>query len=330
MKKVDSDIVSSVVAGNRQALAKVITLLESKLPAHRSEAEAALCKLMPHAGKSIRIGITGPPGVGKSTFIEALGLNFIQKKHSVAVLAVDPSSPITGGSILGDKTRMDNLARDLNAFVRPSPSSGNLGGVTRHTREAIVACEAAGFEIVIVETVGVGQSEVIVASMVDIFVALQLPNSGDELQGIKKGLLELADLVVVNKADGDALVAANLAKADLERAVSLVRSEPSGIPKVLLASSTLGTGINDVDAAIHDFVSVQNKSSNFLNRRSKQAIEWFHAEIGEQLRERLEHNLSYIKLLGKAEESAAKGTIPGSIAARQIIDDVFAAGGFSF
>jgi LAO/AO transport system kinase len=262
--------------------------------------------------------------VGKSTFIEALGLKLLESARKVAVLTVDPSSPITGGSILGDKTRMDSLARDPRAYIRPSPSSGNLGGVTRHTREVIITCEAAGFDTVIVETVGVGQSEVVVASMVDIFVALQLPNSGDELQGIKKGILELADLVVVNKADGGLLQAARQAKADLERAVALVRQGDEPLPKVLLTSSTAGSGISEVAAAIFDFVTSQRSGSKFERRRSAQAISWFRAELGEQLRERLEREPKYLSLVGAAETSVASGRTPGSIAARKLIDEVFA------
>jgi len=322
------EVVTKVIAGDRLALAKVITLLESALSSHRSEAETVLTQLMPHAGKSIRIGISGPPGVGKSTFIEALGLYFLENSHRVAVLAVDPSSPISGGSILGDKTRMDNLARDSRAFVRPSPSRGSLGGVTRHTREAIVACEAAGFDIVMVETVGVGQSEVMVASMVDVFVAMQLPNSGDELQGIKKGILELADLVVVNKADGKLLDAAKIAKADLERALSLVHTAERGPQKVLLTSSVAGntaqSGVAGVAAAILDCVNAAKKNAQFVQRRSQQAVGWFHAELGEQLRERLESEPAFKPLFEKAEIGAAQGKVPGSIAARELIGEVFA------
>ena len=318
-----AELVAKVVSGNRLALAKVVTLLESKRASHRTSAEAILSSLMPHAGNSIRIGISGPPGVGKSTFIEALGLHFLSKNQNVAVLAIDPTSPITGGSILGDKTRMDLLARDPRAFIRPSPSSGNLGGVTRHTREAIVACEAAGFKTILVETVGVGQSEVAVASMVDVFVALQLPNSGDELQAIKKGILELADIVVVNKADGGLLPAAKLAKAELERAISLVRSEEGGIPKVLLASSISGNGIPEVYSEIEARVHAQKKISHFGKRRSEQALAWFHAEIGEQLKDRLESLPRYQSLISDAETSAATGKIPGSTAARLLIESVF-------
>jgi len=323
MNAIDS---ARVLEGNRLALAKIITLLESKQESHRAPAEKALTELMPHSGNSVRIGISGPPGVGKSTFIEAIGLRLLDEGHKVAVLAVDPTSPLTGGSILGDKTRMDRLARDNRAFVRPSPSSGNLGGVTRHTREAIVACEAAGFDTIIVETVGVGQSEVVVASMVDVFIALQLPNAGDELQGIKKGILELADVVVVNKADGNLMAAAKLAKADLERAISLVRAEEKNPPKVLLSSSICNpepTGFTEISREIADFVARQKKSAGFAARRTAQAVKWFRSELGEQLLERMERDPQFQSLVGKAESSAAQGKVPGSIAARILVDHVF-------
>ncbi|MFZ5603690.1 MAG: methylmalonyl Co-A mutase-associated GTPase MeaB, partial [Pseudomonadota bacterium] len=212
----------ALLQGNRRALAKAITLTESKLDSHRQEAQQLLESLLPHTGNSIRIGITGIPGVGKSTFIEAFGLHLIRAGKKVAVLAVDPSSPITGGSILGDKTRMEVLSQQENAFIRPSPSGGALGGVAQKTRESMLLCEAAGYDVILVETVGVGQSEYEVASMVDFFLVLMLPNAGDELQGIKKGILELADAIVINKADGAARAMADQARHHYNNALSIL------------------------------------------------------------------------------------------------------------
>ncbi|MCZ6785515.1 MAG: methylmalonyl Co-A mutase-associated GTPase MeaB, partial [Proteobacteria bacterium] len=234
-------------AGDRRSIARAITLLESTRSDQSQLGRAILEALVPDTGGAIRVGITGSPGVGKSTFIEALGLRLIGAGHRVAVLAVDPSSPVTGGSILGDKTRMERLAQREEAFIRPSPSGGSLGGVAQRTREAMMVCEAAGYDVVLVETVGIGQSEVTVASMVDFFLVLLLPGSGDELQGIKKGVLELADALVVNKADGDLQAAAERTRQEYQNALELIRpSSPSWTPRTQLASSTQDEGIDRV------------------------------------------------------------------------------------
>src|SRR5210317_1087126 len=241
------DIADGVRAGNVRALAKAITLIESRNLDHSLAATTLLDELLPDTGNSIRIGISGVPGAGKSTFIEALGMSLLSQGHKVAVLAVDPSSQISGGSILGDKTRMEELSRQANAFIRPSPSSGTLGGVARKTRETMLACEAAGFDVIIVETVGVGQSETTVASMVDFFLVLMLAGAGDELQGIKKGILELADAIAINKADGDNVENAKRAVKAYETALSLLNpSSPSWKAPVLTCSALEMIGIEDI------------------------------------------------------------------------------------
>src|SRR5882672_11916003 len=248
------DLAESVIAGDRRALARAITLIEATRVDHRAEAAALLDKLLPAAGKSIRLGISGAPGVGKSSFIEAFGLHVIGQGHGVAVLAVDPSSKIGGGSILGDKTRMAGLATAEGAFIRPSPAGGTLGGVARRTRESIAVVEAAGFDVVIVETVGVGQSETAVADMVDMFVLMLQPAGGDDLQGLKRGVIELADLIVVNKADGDFLPAARRAASDYQHALRMLRSPTAGwTPEVTTCSALTGEGVVEVWQTIERF-----------------------------------------------------------------------------
>jgi len=243
-----------ILQGNRRAIAKAITLLESTRSESFEQGQELLESLLPYAGKALRIGITGVPGVGKSTFIEAFGLFLIEQGHRVAVLAVDPSSQLTGGSIMGDKTRMNELAQHPEAFIRPSPSSGILGGVARKTRETMLICEAAGYDVVIVETVGVGQSETMVSSMVDLFLLLMLPNAGDELQGIKKGVLELADLVVVNKSDGKQESLAKTAQAEYRKALHLLPStKTSWTPKILRCSSLEKRGMDEIWEAVKNF-----------------------------------------------------------------------------
>ncbi len=269
---------------DRTALARAITLIESTRDDHQKEAQALLTSLLPNTGKGIRIGITGAPGVGKSTFIEAFGLHVIEKGHKVAVLAIDPSSAITGGSILGDKTRMAKLAQDENAYIRPSPTGGALGGVARRTREAMLLCEAAGYDVMIVETVGVGQSETEVADMVDMFVLLLLPGSGDELQGIKKGIVELADLIVVNKADGDLIAQAKRVRGDYAAALRMLH--PSNIkwqPKVMTCSALHGDGIDEVWQSVSEFAKMMKNSGNLKRHRAAQAKAWMWKEIRETL-----------------------------------------------
>ena len=275
----------AIRAGERRAVARAITHIESSRSDLAELGQAILEQLVPHTGGSIRVGITGPPGVGKSSFIEALGLHLIEKGHRVAVLAVDPSSPVTGGSILGDKTRMELLAHEKNAFIRPSPSGGSLGGVAHRTREAMLVCEAAGYDVVLVETVGIGQSEVSVASMVDFFLVLLAPAGGDELQGIKKGVIELADAMVVNKADGETRAIAERTRAEYAGALELIRpTSPTWHPRVLIASALKRSGIAEVWASILEHRSLLGASGELEARRRQQARAWMWRLVDEGLK----------------------------------------------
>lgn len=276
-------LATQIRQGSRIDLSRSITLLESTRADHRKNSEELLSKLLSETGKATRIAISGPPGVGKSSFIEALGMLLVGQSKKVAVLAIDPSSPITGGSILGDKARMEELSKSELSFIRPSPSSGVLGGVARHTRETLLLCEAAGFDVILIETVGIGQSEVMAASMTDIFVQLHQPFSGDELQGIKKGVMELADLIVVTKADGDSFTAAEVAKNELERAVMLTRTSEGNIPKVLLTSAHKNTGISEVWTAITSLVEARKASGSLAQKRREQSRQWLDQEIATEL-----------------------------------------------
>jgi LAO/AO transport system kinase len=272
--------------GDRRALARAITLVESTRGDQAALGREILEQVVGETGSAVRVGITGPPGVGKSTFIEALGLFLLGEGHRVAVLAVDPSSPVTGGSILGDKTRMERLARCENAFIRPSPSGGSLGGVAHRTREAMMLVEAAGFDVVIVETVGIGQSEVTVASMVDFFLVLLLPGGGDELQGIKKGVIELADGLVVNKADGDSKAAAERTQQDYQGALDLIRpSTPGWTPRVLAASALRGEGIDGVWSMVTEHRTQLEASGELAARRRDQARAWLWSLLQDGLQE---------------------------------------------
>jgi len=311
---------AAIVAGDRRALARAITLIESTRPNHRVQAEQLISDLMPHTGTSIRIGISGVPGVGKSTFIEAFGLHLIERGHKVSVLAVDPSSPRTGGSILGDKTRMELLSRNQGAFIRPSPSSGTLGGVARRTREAMLACEAAGFDIVLVETVGVGQSETAVADLVDLFLLLIAPAGGDELQGIKKGIVELADLIVVNKADGDLLPAAERAGRDYSAALHLLRSASANWqPKVHLCSSVQGSGIEDIWTSIEAFTTIKTSTGDFTRRRQSQATAWMWNEVHETLNAELKAAPEVAAMIPELDKQVRSGKATPTEAARLIL-----------
>ncbi len=312
----DAALVDGVLARQRRALAKTITLIESSRADHQQRAQAVLEQLMPRSGKSIRIGISGVPGVGKSTFIEALGMDLIAKGHRVAVLAVDPSSSLTGGSILGDKTRMELLAQREEAFIRPSPASGALGGVAHKTREALLVCEAAGFDIIIVETVGVGQSETAVSGMTDVFLVLQLPNAGDDLQGIKKGILELADIVVYNKADIDAL-AVELACSQMRSALHMLRpvSKHWTVP-VLMTSATHRKGLDLVWQTIEDHRRSMHENGLFEAKRRRQALAWMWAliEIGLEQQFR-QHPLVKAELATAIERVTAASITPTAAAA---------------
>lgn len=314
-------LAEAVTAGDRRALARAITLIESTRADHRTQAEALVGRLLPRTGKAIRIGISGAPGVGKSTFIEAFGLFLLDQGHRLAVLAVDPSSPVSGGSLLGDKTRMQELARDARAFIRPSPTAGTLGGVARRTREAGLACEAAGFDVVLVETVGVGQSETAVADMVDLFLLLLPPAGGDELQGLKKGIVELADLIVVNKADGDLEPAANRAVAEYVAAVHMLRPSTAGwMTPVLKVSALHRRGLDEVWQAIGRFRAALGRE-RLAEKRARQARAWMWNEIEEGLIAALRAHKAVARQIDALEAKVAAGETTPTAAARQILED---------
>jgi GTPase len=312
-------LADAVRGGDRRALARAITLVESTKPAHQDEAQALLATLLPDTGKATRIGISGSPGVGKSTFIEAFGLHLVRAGHRVAVLAVDPSSPRSGGSILGDKTRMEELARNPNAYIRPSPTAGTLGGVARRTREAGLVCEAAGFDVVLVETVGVGQSETAVADMVDIFLLILPPAGGDELQGLKKGIVELAHLVLVNKADGDLAAAAGRAVSEYHAALHLLRPAAKGwSPPILKVSALERRGMDEVWQAVERFKATLGASRLKANRAA-QAKAWMWREIEEGLLALLRQNPAVARRLPELEKKVLQGVMTPAAAARTIL-----------
>ena len=315
-------------AMQRRAMAKAITLLESTRSDHRGLADELLTAMLPYTGKSFRLGISGVPGVGKSTFIEALGLHLIGQGHRVAVLAVDPSSTVSGGSILGDKTRMEFLSVHDQAYIRPSPSSGTLGGVAEKTRESMLVCEAAGYDVVIVETVGVGQSETAVANMTDMFVLMQLPNAGDDLQAIKKGVMEIADLVVINKADIDA-IAATRAQLQITSALQLLgmhggsghahADDTLWHPKVVQISALLGQGVDSFWAAVSEFKDLQTRNGRFASRRQHQALSWMWERIDAGLKQTFRAQPSVQTLLPQLSQQVAAGQLAASTAARQLL-----------
>jgi LAO/AO transport system kinase len=314
-------LADAILKRDRAALGRVITLLESTREADQETGEGVLAALMPHTGGSHRIGITGAPGVGKSTLIDALGSQLTSEGHRVAVLAVDPSSRVSGGSILGDKTRMNRLSRDPNAFVRPSPSSGTLGGVARRTREVALLCEAAGHDVVLVETVGTGQSEATVARLVDSFVVLLLPGAGDELQGIKRGVLELADVLVVNKADGDRVTLARLSATQYRGAISYLRPlNPLWTPPVLCASATTGDGLPELWESLVKHKAVQAESGAFDTRRQRQRVEWMWDTVEAQLRDQVRTHPGVAAILSGAEHDVESGARTPSAGARQILE----------
>jgi len=315
-----ADLAKALRAGDRAALARAITLVESKKPAHRAEAQELLKLVLPATGKAARIGITGAPGVGKSTTIDALGTYLTQNGHRVAVLAVDPSSVRTGGSILGDKTRMQKLAADERAFVRPSPSAGTLGGVAAKTRETMLLCEAAGYDVVLVETVGIGQSEVTVAAMTDTFLALMLPGAGDELQGIKKGLLELVDVVAVNKADGDNLARAKVAASSLKAALHiLASSQGTEAPPVLTYSGLTGDGIADLWKSLEAHRKKLAASGQLARKHSEQQVRWMWSIVEDRLREKLKGDPKLKSKMPALEKAVAEGRTPPALAAEEIL-----------
>ena len=312
-------VLGPVGPAQRRAVAKSITLLESTRADHRLRADALLNALLPHSGRSFRLGISGVPGVGKSTFIEALGLMLIEQGHRVAVLAVDPSSSLGGGSILGDKTRMERLSVDERAYIRPSPSSGNLGGVAEKTREAMMVCEAAGHDIVIVETVGVGQSETAVAGMSDMFVLLQLPNAGDDLQAIKKGVMEIADLVVINKADLDE-AAATRARAQITSALRWFGPHGHASSQVIQMSALKGSGLADFWQAVSTFRDTQTTSGRLAERRRSQDEAWMWERIQAGLQQRFHQHAAVRSALPEITADVRAGRIAASVAARRLLD----------
>ncbi|WP_119418859.1 methylmalonyl Co-A mutase-associated GTPase MeaB [Desertibaculum subflavum] len=313
-------LATALLAGERRALARAITLAESTRDDHRRIAEAVIDKVLPRTGKAIRLGITGTPGVGKSTFIEAFGRYLTAAGKRVAVLAVDPSSALSGGSILGDKTRMEELARDPAAFIRPSPAGRTLGGVARRTREAMLLAEAAGFDVVIIETVGVGQSETAVAEMVDLFLLLLAPGGGDELQGIKRGIMEIADLVVVNKADGDLLPAARLAATEYGSALRLMRAKLAfWRPRVLLASALNRDGLDAVWRSVEDFRKAAEAEGELGRRRAQQANTWLWGEIREGLTAAFRAYPAVARALPEIERRVAAGQLNPAAAARELL-----------
>ncbi len=325
------DITQGEGTAQRRAIAKAITLLESTRADHRAEADELLTALLPHTGKSFRLGISGVPGVGKSTFIEVLGLHLIDQGHRVAVLTVDPSSTVSGGSILGDKTRMEKLSVHERAYIRPSPSSGTLGGVAEKTREAMLVCEAAGYDIVIVETVGVGQSETAVARMTDMFVLMQLPNAGDDLQAIKKGVMELADLVVINKADIDpdaatraeAMIMSSLRLLDLHGSPGHDRHcEAAWHPKVIQLSALLGQGIDNFWRAVQEYQALQTVSGRLASRRQTQALAWMWERIEAGLKQSFRSHPRVREQLQATTDAVMNNLISPSSAANKLLSSL--------
>jgi LAO/AO transport system kinase len=314
-------LAKDVSAGSRAALARAITLIESRRADHQASARELVQALLPNTGKAVRVGITGSPGVGKSTTIDALGMYLIGQGHKVAVLAVDPSSARTGGSILGDKTRMARLSASDHAFIRPSPSSGTLGGVAAKTREAMLLCEAAGFDVVLVETVGIGQSETAVYDMTDFFLALMLPGAGDELQGIKKGLVELADMIAINKADGDNLKRANAAAAEYRSAIHILtpRSE-HWHPPVVTYSALTETGIAELWQKVLEHRTAMNASGEFAGRRREQQVKWMWSMLESRMMARLRADAAIRAKVKKTEAEVADGKITPAVAAEQIAE----------
>ena len=317
----DRDLAKQLRAGDRAALARAITLVESRKAEHRERAQELLKSLLPATGNAVRVGITGVPGVGKSTTIDALGTFLTAKDHRVAVLAVDPSSVRTGGSILGDKTRMQRLANDARAFIRPSPAAGTLGGVASRTRETMLLCEAAGYDVVLVETVGAGQSEVAVSDMTDSFVALMLPGAGDELQGMKKGLLELADVVAVNKAEGENRARAKAAAGALKAALHLIAASGGGDEAPVLTYSGLtGDGIEALWQAVLDHRAKLERSGRLVEKRRAQQVRWMWTLIDERFRARLRGDTAIRSRLRSLEVAVAAGKLPPALAADEIAD----------
>ena len=318
MKPLQADAyVEGVRAGERAMLARTITLIESEHPRHEALAQEVLTRLLPYTGAALRVGISGVPGVGKSTFIDALGMHLVGLGKRVAVLAIDPSSTVSGGSILGDKTRMARLSRESLAYIRPSPSSGTLGGVARKTRETLLLCEAAGFDVVLVETVGVGQSETVVADMVDFYLVLMLAGAGDELQGIKRGILEIADMLAINKADGDNAIRAERARSEYRAALHLMR--PGAEPEITTCSALENTGIERVWSSIEKRLEAQRTSGELEKRRRVQQVQWMWSMVEDGLRAALHAHPGVASLGPALERDVREGRATPTLAARRVL-----------
>lgn len=319
-----AEYTEGILSSNMTIMSKAITLIESNSPAHIIKSQELLKEILPHTGKSVRVGITGSPGAGKSTFIESFGMYLCKNNLKVAVLAIDPSSTLTKGSILGDKTRMEMLSRETNAYIRPSPSSGTLGGVARKTKETILICEAAGYDVILIETVGVGQSETTVRSMVDFFMLVQIPGSGDELQGIKKGVVELADMLVVNKADGDNIQRANLTKSSFAQALQMIMPATEGWKtSVVTASSITGYGIPEIWTEINRFVDETQRCGSFEKRRKNQMLEWVHSMIEAEIKDRFYNHKAVASIMPQIEKDVINNVTTPTNAVSILLEKFF-------
>ncbi len=318
------DYFDGIRKGDRSILSRAITLIESSLPKHQVLAQKIIERCLPFSGNSIRVGITGVPGVGKSTFIETIGLHVISKAHKLAVLAIDPSSERTRGSILGDKTRMEELSREDSAYIRPSPSAGSLGGVARKTRETIILCEAAGFDTIFIETVGVGQSETAVHSMVDFFLLLMLAGAGDELQGIKRGIIEMADAIAINKSDGDNIQRAEIAKQQYINALHLFPlGESAWSPNVITCSAVKNTGISKIWETVNQYINFTKENGYFSKRRNEQSKYWMYESINEALKNNFYNNKLIEEKIRYYEQQVLENNISSFVAARLLLDEYY-------